>query len=348
LFPRIILISALVAYIGQNLFFFDNPSSLLGLSILFVVALHHPTNTQSKSNKSERLLWITILIPILGFLLVINPTWNQLTQIAEISTPTETTITNADEHIKALASLTFVFDPQLQTSTLTNLLADTYQSTDRPADSYTEAIEQIETAFDDALTSQPKSVKLWYEYSLFTLLRGFITQSTISQTTIDQFVEIQKASPYRVELLSSVADMYQHNGNTDQAISTIKEALDAAPDHAGSKWALGNYLAETGYIAAAGPLAIEGIRAGFIPHSAAQLSWVISYALEQGDFDTVIYLYERAVIIEPNNLPLLPTLAAFYAENGQLELAAQTATKLKTLDPSSAAIVDDFLESIGY
>lgn len=79
---------------------------------------------------------------------------------------------------------------------------------------------------------------------------------------------------------------------------------------------------------------------------ASMLLHDIDNAASQGEYETVISLYQQLVKLQPDKLSYLANLAAAYAQTGQLERARETALQLKQLDPSSEASVEAFLESL--
>lgn len=72
----------------------------------------------------------------------------------------------------------------------------------------------------------------------------------------------------------------------------------------------------------------------------------VEYFASQGEYETVIMLYQQLIELNPNEFSYLANLAAAYVQAGQIEKARETALKLREQDPASVASVEAFLESL--
>jgi tetratricopeptide (TPR) repeat protein len=66
------------------------------------------------------------------------------------------------------------------------------------------------------------------------------------------------------------------------------------------------------------------------------------------DYKNLVPIFEKLILIEPNNAQYHSTLAFLYKEIGDYKKAKETALKVLELSPESKDNVDEFLKSLPY
>ncbi len=164
-------------------------------------------------------------------------------------------------------------------------------------------------------------------------------------TAIDDSIA---ASPGRSPVYFQKAQILLGRGEQDKAVETLKIAYNLNTKYFDSSCHLGKTLLYMKKESEAFTYIDQCIDLGGaqLLAPAGQIRNFISHYRDANDSKKVIKLYEQLVRIEGNNINNMIELAKLYAENGEIEKAIKTATKISDKDPSVKQYVDGFIENL--
>ena len=339
-------IAGLTAYFVQNLFSFDTISSLVTLFIFFAfVTVDIQTTIPSKSIRVSPLVWILFVFPI-GLCYVLFPVMQEFHLISVENNIQRTNRQGAFEILEQTKSLPFIYDKELLAKEYASIqngeFAQGQKDTPLLDQAYTEAAKN----FKDMTILHPLRSEDYYLFSFVSHLQARATKTPASAEAIHMAEQSHTLTPNRVEPLISLANMYDTNNDEQKAIDYGKQALQLSPHESKSLWLLALYYARAKDLDHAAPLAIESIQRNISLKNADSLGWLINYYADKKDTSKLVFLYEFAVKINPNNFALLPKLAGVYKANGQKDKAIATANLFLEHHPEAKASIDAFIQSL--
>jgi len=157
-----------------------------------------------------------------------------------------------------------------------------------------------------------------------------------------------EASPRRITIYFSKAQIYISRNDKDNAIKTLQYAVGLNEKYSESVCYLakvGIYFKEEaiGYEALDKCLDLGG--AGYIsPVDFVKIA--LNYYTEKKDLPRLLRLYERWANLEPSNAKILVNLALLYAEAGEKDKAIATAEKAGALDSSLTSAAEEFVRKL--
>ncbi|MFH1583381.1 MAG: O-antigen ligase family protein, partial [Candidatus Falkowbacteria bacterium] len=159
---------------------------------------------------------------------------------------------------------------------------------------------------------------------------------------IDQSI---KASPGRITIYFSKAQMYITRNEKDKAIETLKYATglnEKYPEAVCYLAKVGIYFKEdaVGYEALDKCLDLGGANY-LVPVDFVKLG--LNYYAEKNDRPRLLVLYERWTQLEPANAKVWVSLSLLYAQAGQKDKAIAAAEKAGALDPSLKSAAEEFV-----
>lgn len=172
--------------------------------------------------------------------------------------------------------------------------------------------------------------------------------SFYSDRALKAIDESVKASPGRITIYFSKAQLYITRNDKDNALKTLKYAVSLNEDYPESVCYLakvGIYFKEEaeGYKALDKCLELNG--AGYLtPIEFVKLA--LMHYSELKDSAHMLPLYERWSNLEPNNAKLFVNLALLYAQAGEKDKAIATAKKAGELDPSLKSSAEQFIKEL--
>jgi len=157
-----------------------------------------------------------------------------------------------------------------------------------------------------------------------------------------------KASPGRVTIYFSQAQIYLMRNDKDKAIETLKYALGLNEQYTESSCYLAKvaiYFKEEklGYEAMDKCLDLGG--AGNL-NPADLIKIALNHYLEKGDQPRILALYERWSALEPSNAKIFVNLSLLYAQAGEKDKAVAAAEKAGELDPSLKSAAEEFIKKL--
>ncbi len=166
-----------------------------------------------------------------------------------------------------------------------------------------------------------------------------------SDRALQAIDESIKASPGRVTIYFSKAQMYITRNDKDNAIKTLRYAVSLNEKYSEAVCYLAKvavYFKEEieGYQALDKCLDLSG--AGYLnPVDFIKIG--LNHYAQIKDLPRMIALYERWSQLEPSNAKLWVSLAMLYEQAGKIDLAVKAAEKAGALDPSLKSAADDFI-----
>jgi len=157
-----------------------------------------------------------------------------------------------------------------------------------------------------------------------------------------------KASPGRITIYYSKAQIYLTRNDKDNAIKTFKYAVSLNEKYAESVCYLAKvaiYFKEEveGYKAMDQCLDLGG--SGYLS-PVDFIKVALNHYTEKNDKPRLLKLFERWTALEPNNAQAFVNLSLFYAQTGEIDKAIKAAQKAGELDPSLKADADKFINKL--
>lgn len=342
---KILYTSALTAFFIQNCFAFDTIIALLQLTVLF--AILNPIQTQKKP-KPFSVAWpITasiVVVSICVFFLL--PTTQELKLLRSADAKMGTNNPSALEDLKKAKNLPFIFDLERIGKQVIILQKNELGKSSVDLELSKQMADLSISIQESLLKRHSQKAYVWYLYATSLNLYAYSYQTSNPESSFEIANKIIQLAPNRSEGYIVLSNLYDKNGDLDKATFHAEQAVQIAPTDAETLWNLAYLYLKQENIPLAAEIGLKSVRNGLKPTNTESLNWLINYFVEKQDHATVVYLYERAVLLEPNKTQLLPKLAAAYALNGQIEKAIETANTLKQKDPASTKEVDIFIRSI--
>ncbi|MBI2459128.1 MAG: O-antigen ligase family protein [Parcubacteria group bacterium] len=157
-----------------------------------------------------------------------------------------------------------------------------------------------------------------------------------------------KASPGRITIYFSKAQLYLTRNDKDNAIKTLQDAYNLNKKYSDSACYLAKAAIyfrdeETGYEALDQCLDLGG--AGSL-YPADFIKVALNYYTIKKDQPRILALYERWSQLEPSNAKILVNLSLLYAQAGRKDEAIAAAEKAGALDPSLKAAAEEFIRKL--
>jgi len=172
--------------------------------------------------------------------------------------------------------------------------------------------------------------------------------SFYSNRALEAIDESIKASPGRVTIYFSKAQMYLARNDKDNAIKILKYAVSLNEKYPESVCYLAKveiYFKEEaeGYKDLDKCLDIGG--AGYL-NPVDFIKMALNYYLEKNDQPRLLMLYERWSSLEPSNAKVFVSLSLLYAQAGKNDQAIAAAEKAGSLDPSIKSAAEEFIRKL--
>ncbi|MFH0955615.1 MAG: O-antigen ligase family protein [Candidatus Falkowbacteria bacterium] len=172
--------------------------------------------------------------------------------------------------------------------------------------------------------------------------------SFYSNRALEAIDESIKASPERITIYFSKAQIYITRNDKDKAIETLKYAVSLNEKYSESVCYLAKLQIyfqqeEEGFKALDKCLDLGGV--GNL-NPADFIKVVLNYYSEKDDQPRMIILYERLTQLEPANAKIWVNLSLLYAQAGEKDKAISAAEKAGELDSSLKSAAEDFIRKL--
>ena len=172
--------------------------------------------------------------------------------------------------------------------------------------------------------------------------------SFYSDRALKAIDESIKASPGRITIYFSKAQMYITRNEKDKAIKTLQYAASLNEKYPEAVC----YLAKLGVYFKEETIGYEALDKCLDLGGASYLSPVdfikigLNHYAEKKDEPRMLALYERWTQLEPTNAKIFVNLSLLYAQAGKNELAITAAEKAGALDPSMKSAAEEFIKKL--
>jgi tetratricopeptide (TPR) repeat protein len=339
-------LAGLTAYFIQNLFAFDSVTSLQNLFFLFaLIQMSELQKTQTNIKSVYPFMWISFVIPF-GLWFFLFPTIQEFyllrlaTSETKINRPSTTSALDRANHFS------FIYDTQMISEGYATLLQSELASSKTRTMNEDQLFLKTMDAYKKSIARHPFRADIYCLSSISSIHYASKTKTRVSQEAINNAQKSNQLAPGRVEPLMALANIYDANGEPEEAMNMAKQALQMVPTDPLTLWTLAILYAKTKDFAQAGPIAVQSIQHGLSLTNSHAAEWVIHYYQFLHDTKTVVFLYEFSVKTEPNNLDLQVKLAEAYAANGQKDKALETANILLKRAPASKNEIEAFIYSL--
>ncbi|MBU0722484.1 O-antigen ligase family protein [Patescibacteria group bacterium] len=358
----ILLICLFIAYFIQNLVVFDSLATYICLmSVLgYVYWLNvneHETYPASKglTNKDLAILAAAGII-ILTITYQYNiKVWQMLTGTinGQIQFAKGDIAAGAEEYKKAL-SLNTPLDRDSRSSLINAINS-------RQNELAALSGQQAKTIVDYAITLAEANVKLNPADSMMQMQLAQILNtaavinhddkskfSFYSDRALEAIDKSIKASPGRVTIYFSKAQIYITRNDKDNAIKTLKYAVSLNEKYPESVC----YLAKAAVYFKQDAADFEHMNKCLDLGGANYLDQVefikatLNYYMKKNDQPRMLMLYERWTNLEPTNAKILVNMALLYAQAGEKDKAIAAADKVGALDPSLKSAAEEFIKKL--
>ena len=174
----------------------------------------------------------------------------------------------------------------------------------------------------------------------------FYYYSDRALTAIDESI---KASPGRVTIYFTKAQIYIGRNDKDNALKTLEYAYDLNKDYPESSC----YLAKVAIYFKEEKLGYEAMDKCLDLGGAGNLNPVdlvkiaLNHYMEKRDQLRILALYERWSVLEPSDPKIFVNLSLLYAQAGNKAKAITAAQKAAALDPSMKSAAEEFIRKLG-
>ncbi len=347
------MIALLVVYFLQNIWVFDMISSyvVLFLSLAFINFLISP-----QKEESEIKLKTSSIYPLIGSLLIIitifslffgniQPARASKFIVRGLSYPLESAMPVFQKALSLSPISQFEAPEQLLTR-IVNLAQEPNQNQKL----LEEGLKMAEEEMKKTIEKNPLDFRNYLFLGKYYNSLYQITNDKNNLNLAEQALQkAEELSPKNQQVYWFLAQMRLFEGKTEEAIEFLQKAVDLEPRLAQSHW----YLALSYSTAGKYDLALnevkEAEKLGYNWKNRIDgIKQVIVIYKGLGDTTNLLSLYERGVIISPEDATLWANLADIYASVGEREKAKAAAEKILELKPEMKPQVDEFLKALGY
>lgn len=165
---------------------------------------------------------------------------------------------------------------------------------------------------------------------------------TRAEELIKKSIDLSDQRVYSYQVL---AQIYEFDGRDKEAILVLEKALELNPRIGETYWGLAimySKLNDNGKV-------IENVKKAVDNEldlrilKLQDIADILPIFEQKQDFQIMIYLYNRAIQLDPENADYLAKLAGTYAALGQNEKAVETAQKIILISPAAAGQVNQFI-----
>ncbi|OGN31919.1 MAG: hypothetical protein A2749_02035 [Parcubacteria group bacterium RIFCSPHIGHO2_01_FULL_45_26] len=176
-------------------------------------------------------------------------------------------------------------------------------------------------------------------------------QSSYNDQALDYSMKALELAPNFIRTYYEIAQAYLNKNDSSKALDWFKKAVDLNPDTGLSFWYLGMAQIQSDNPA----LSKEGLKNlekslvvenSFVPGGTELLRLVDIY-LKKENFARIAEIYERIIVLNPNDPQHYASLATAYAKLGRLDEAEKATRRAVEIDPSFASDAKLFLKSFG-
>jgi O-antigen ligase/tetratricopeptide (TPR) repeat protein len=342
----------LVVYFFQNLFVFDMISTYLVffLTLAFIGFLTQPRAAEEKEAKTRRVnLVVGLLIIVAAIFLLwqgnVKPLAANYYLIKTLATPDLEE--SVDFFQKSLNSWMEKYEPREYFSQ--RMAKAAFQSVkEEDREVFGEALDLAEAEMVKSVEENPLDFRphlfLGQLYTQSYRFSGDPEKAAEAENVLAKAIQL---SPTNQQGYWNMAELKLAEGRIDETISYFKGAVDLDQAVGYSHW----YLAMAYKIAGENQLAKEELilaeQSGYDWHKNIEtLKETIRVYDGLGDDASLLPLYLEAIELSPNDASLWASLAAVYANLGQITKAKETAQKVIQIDPTFTSQVEKFLNEI--
>lgn len=347
------LISLLFAYLAQNMFSIDSPSSLIlfFLVLSFAGAFYVPRQEEKK----ERGVWrvrggaFAVLLSFLFAGVLGLMYWGNVRPLIAAYHSHLAVNLGASNFEQARAQMTNAFSSRtFVNGEASRELADIAKKVEKRADVSDEAKKEF---LQFSIQMLEKNVKEFYMsavryYSLLGETYGLLAlydKKYLKDAEVS-FDQATAHSPKRLGLYWGKGLLFLRQKDSENSIKWYKKALEIAPENRTALWELGVAHAYFGENAEGLPLMERAYQAGYGVNSVENHVTLAKVYNAIGDYGLTVAFLEKAVVLNASDAVLMSQLAAAYLKLGEKEKARETALKAGQLEPRLLPQVEQFLE----
>jgi len=364
-----LVIGGLGAYLGQNLFIFDTPNSLL-LFFLLLALVESDTQRQETWDKrlelksgNRRTRFIGYAVLPVTMALAFFAVWKVNVQPLQASSAfLQAMVTAADQSpqralpqfaIALLLPTPYTWQPrtELVKATTRMLLNGSVKAEDVPS-----LVNWSANELENELRIHPREA-----YTYFLLGRLY-SEAVLydpaylsrAKEALDKSLEL---SPNRQQTLFGVAKLAINQGDFERAKQIYAQTVALEPRVGEAHWYYAVLLNDTGEREKAQEQFAEAVKFGYPPRNLDEALVLTKFAVRNGDARQIVSSFEAAVSYAPERADLQAQLALAYREwlkiltdplsrVGIIRSAQSAAIRAAELDSSYAAEAQIFLQSL--
>jgi len=153
-------------------------------------------------------------------------------------------------------------------------------------------------------------------------------------------------SPGRVFHWHVLAQIYEFNGRNQEAIDALNHALSLNPGISETYWALSLMYSKINNQELTVKNVKEAVKRKIVLYDINNILAILPIFEQARDYESIAFLYETAINLEPNSVDYRARLAAAYALSGKKEQAIKTAQEIISIEPAAIEQVNGFIKEV--
>jgi O-antigen ligase/cytochrome c-type biogenesis protein CcmH/NrfG len=340
----------LAVYFAQNLLVFDMINTYL---VLFLVFAYISFLIQKKEEFTSRSnsLKLTVAIFIVAPMIFILWTTNVQPMIANHHIIKAVSSNYLDEAVssfeKSTNSWMYPYEAREQFSQrlMKSIYGDFSQSElDELAKAFSLAEEEMKKAVESNPIDFRQYLFLGQLYNSFYRITSDPDKLVKAEEALNKAIEL---GPTNQQGYWNLAETKTALRDMDSAIKLLEKSVELEPRVGSSHWYLAMAYNITGNIEKSLEHITKAKENGYNwEKDTPGLEKVISIYETLGDDNKLIYLYQKAIELDPNNANYWAFLASSYANIGEYQRAREAAEKVKELDSSKTESINNFINQL--
>jgi len=153
-------------------------------------------------------------------------------------------------------------------------------------------------------------------------------------------------SPERVYYYHILAQLYEFNGRDQLAIEALEKARELNPNIGDTYWGLAVMYSKLDQGEKTIKNVKKAIKGKATLNRIIDIEDVLPIFEQEKDYQSLIFLYQQAISLQPNSVDYLARLAGSYASLGRDEEAIKTAEKIININPFMSEQVNQFVADV--
>ncbi|MBI2670055.1 MAG: O-antigen ligase family protein [Candidatus Yanofskybacteria bacterium] len=205
------------------------------------------------------------------------------------------------------------------------------------------AIQQVQKNVNE---SKQDYLPYLYISRAYIILGKDDQKSPYNDKALENSLKALEISPSFIRTYYEIAQAHLNKRDYDNAVKYFKKATELNPDVGLSHWYLGATLIEKGDVENGLKATGRAAELGYA-FSESDTLRLINLYIKADDLEKITVLFERLIVIKPNNPQYRASLAAAYAKIGKIDKAVEQAHAAAQLDKAFEKEARAFVKNLG-